>query len=682
MSAEAAQPARAEATTRGGAEARARVEELREQIRHHDYAYYVLDQPEIPDAEYDELVQELQALEARHPELVTPDSPTQRVAGKPTELFAPVRHLSPMLSLDNAFSKEELLAWKKRVERAIGSGATYVCELKVDGLAVSLVYERGVFVRGATRGDGEVGEDVTPNLRTVRWLPARLSGSGHPRVMEVRGEVFLRVSLFERLNEELIARGQRPFANPRNAAAGSLRQKDPAVTAKRPLGLWCYGTGHVEGRREDRHSEELAALARWGLPVSPEVRTARTIDEVLAYCRTWQERRHEVDHAIDGVVVKVDSLSHREELGATSHAPRWAVAFKFPPEERTTVVKAIEVHTGRTGRVTPYAVLEPVLVGGVTIGYAGLHNEDEVRRKDVRERDTVIVRRAGEVIPEIVGPVLPKRSAGSRPWRFPEQCPSCGTKLERRAGEADWRCPNRRGCPSQGIEWLFHFASSDAMDIPHLGYATGVALLERAMVSDPADVYFLKEEELRRLPGFAEKSARNLFDAIQAAKDRPLWRLLAGLNIPHVGPHVARLMSNAMPSIDQLGAASLGELEGIEGIGPEIARGAYEWFRHPGHRTLVAKLKRAGVRTVDERPGRPERGPLVGKTIVLTGALGSMSRDDATAAAQGKGARVSGSVSRKTDFVVAGKDPGSKLDRARELGVEVVDEKEFLRRLG
>jgi DNA ligase (NAD+) len=673
--------ARREPEERRRAEAKRRVEELRDLINYHDYRYYVLNEPEISDAEYDELMRELRALEEEFPELVTPDSPTQRVGGAPTELFAPVRHRQPMLSLDNAFNWEELNAWGKRVERALGQEADFVCELKIDGVAVSLTYEDGVYTLGATRGDGHVGDDITANIRTIRAVPMRLRGTGHPRVLEVRGEVYLPIRAFERLNEELTARGERPFANPRNAAAGSLRQKDPQVTASRPLRLWCHGVGACEGRRFERHSEVLDYLREAGLPVNPTTERVETLEEVFAYCERWQRDRHSVDYEIDGVVVKVDQIALQEELGATSHAPRWAIAYKFPPEERTTLLKKIDVHTGRTGIVTPFAVLEPVYVGGVTVTTATLHNEDEVRRKDVREGDTVIVRRAGDVIPEVVGPVLSKRPPDARPWRFPRRCPSCGTELVRRPGEAYWRCPNRAGCPSQKVEWLFSFASRGAMDIEHLGYKTGMLLLEMGWVKDPADLYSLTREQLAQLPGFKDKSITNLLTSIERSKDRPLWRLLVALNIPHVGAHVAQVLTSAFPSIDRLRRASVEDLMAVEGIGPEIARSVHGWFEDPRNLDLLERLRKAGVRMEEEAAPVPARGPLAGKTIVITGGLQSMTRAQAEEAARAAGARVASSVSKNTDFVVVGENPGSKYERALQLGVETIDEEEFLRRL-
>ena len=673
---------RREPEERRRADAKRRVEELRDLINFHDYRYYVLDDPEVSDAEYDELMRELRSLEEAFPELITPDSPTQRVGGRrAAELFAPVQHRLPMLSLDNAFSWEELNAWGKRVERVVGQQADFVCELKIDGLAVALTFESGQYVRGATRGDGFVGDDITDNIRTIRAVPMKLRGSEHSPLLEVRGEVYLPVKAFEKLNEELSTRGERVFANPRNAAAGSLRQKDPSITAARPLRLWCHGLGVAEGRRFQRHSEMLAYLRDAGLPIDPRTERMETLEEVFNFCERWQRDRHSIDYEIDGVVVKVDQIPLQEELGATSHAPRWAIAYKFPPEERTTLLREIGVHTGRTGVVTPFAFLEPVFVSGVTVTTATLHNEDEVKRKDVREGDMVVVRRAGDVIPEVVGPVISKRAKNTKRWRFPKRCPSCGTPLVRREGEAYWRCPNRRGCPSQNIEWMFHFASRGAMDIEHLGYKTGMALLDRGWVKDPADIYELTADRLAELPGFKDKSISNLVHAIEASKDRPIWRLLVALSIPHVGAHVAQVLARAFPSLDELKAASVDDLLAAEGIGPEIARSVHAWFQDRQNIDLIKRLQQAGVRVRDEKPEAPPEGPLSGTTIVITGGLQSMSRDDATRAAQQAGAHVASSVSKKTDFVVVGENPGSKHERAVQLGVETIDEEEFLRRL-
>ncbi len=664
------------------AEAKLRVEELRELINHHSYRYHVLDDPEVSDAEYDELLRELQKLEDEFPELITPDSPTQRVGGVPADLFAPVAHRAPMLSLDNAFSFEELEAWATRVEKGVGDSVRYACELKIDGIACALTYERGVLTRAATRGDGFTGEDITANVRTVRSVPPKLMLKDPPPVLEIRGEMYLPVKAFERLNEELTSAGQRPFANPRNAAAGSLRQKDPKVTASRPLRLWVHSFGASEGIAFDSHLGFLEWAGTAGLPVPPTTEGARSIVDVERFLTRWEERRHSVDWEIDGTVIKVDQTDLQRELGATSHAPRWAIAFKFPPEERTALLRKIDVHTGRTGKVTPFAVLEPVFVGGVTITYATLHNEDEVRRKDVRKGDMVIVRRAGDVIPEIVGPVVSKRPKGARRWKMPSTCNACGTPLSRAEGEADYYCPNRRGCPSQGQEWLFHFAGRGAMDIEGLGYMTLMALVDKGLVADPADIYSLTAERLAELDGFAEKSISNLLTQIEGSKDRPLWRLLVGLNIRHVGTHVAQVLATAFGSIDSLAAASEDEIDAVPEIGPEIAATMRAWFDDDDNTSLIAKLRAAGVRMADERVTETRARPLEGKTIVLTGGLETLLREEATELAQQAGARVSSSVSKKTDFVVGGENPGSKYDRAVQLGVEVVDEREFLKRLG
>jgi DNA ligase (NAD+) len=670
----------ATAEERRRSEAKRRVEELREVISHHDYRYHVLDDPEVSDAEYDLLMRELRGLEDEFPELITPDSPTQRVGGAPTELFAPATHRVPMLSLDNAFSWEELNAWGKRVERTLGRQADFVCELKIDGLAVALTYEDGAYTRGATRGDGFTGDDITSNIRTIRQVPMRLRDENPPAVLEVRGEVYLPVKAFERLNEQLTKQGTRPFANPRNAAAGSLRQKDPKITASRPLRLWCHGIGVAGGKRFERHSKSLDYLRQSGLPAAPTTERMETLEEVFSFCERWQAHRHDVDYEIDGVVVKVDQIPLQEELGATSKAPRWAIAYKFPPEERTTLLQDIFVHTGRTGVVTPFAHLETVFVGGVNVTTATLHNEDEVKRKDVRPRDTVVVRRAGDVIPEVVGPVASKRPKNARPWRFPKKCPSCGTPLVRSG--AYWKCPNKLGCPSQNIEWLFAFASRGAMDIEHLGYKTGLLLIDRGWIQDPADVYSITDDQLAELPGFKEKSIANLRASIEESKDRPLWRLLVGLNVPHVGSHTAQVLTAAMPSIDRLKKASVEDLEAIEEVGPIVARAVHEWFHDRDNLLLLEKLRKSGVRMKDAAPKKKAKGPLTGKTIVLTGGLQSLSRDEAGKAAQDAGARVASSVSKKTDFVVAGTDPGTKYDKAVQLGVDIVDETEFLKRLG
>ena len=670
---------------RARADAKLRVEELRTEIDRHSYRYHVLDDPAVSDAEYDDLVRELQALEDRFPELITPDSPTQRVGATPADLFAPVTHRAPMLSLDNAFSLEELDAWAERVSKGLGGEVPpMVCEQKIDGVACALTYERGVLVKAATRGDGRVGEDITANVRTVRGIPRRLRIADPPEVIEVRGEMYLPVRAFEELNAALLEAGAKPFANPRNSAAGSLRQKDPKVTASRPLRLWVHSFGAAEGVAFETHEGFLAWAADAGLPVAPTTERRDSLDAVKDFLRHWEQHRHSVDWEIDGAVIKVNGLDLQRELGATSHAPRWAIAYKFPPEERTALLRKIDVHTGRTGKVTPFAVLEPVFVGGVTVTYATLHNEQEVQRKDVREGDTVIVRRAGDVIPEIVGPVLATRKRGARMWRMPTECNACGTPLVRPEGEVDHRCPNRRGCPSQGIEWLFHFAGRGAMDIEHLGYMTVMRLLEMGLIEDPADIYALDAEKLSQLPGFKDKAISNVLEQIELSKDRPVWRLLVGLNIRHVGTHVAQVLARGFGSIDALAAASEDEIDDVPEIGPEIAATVREWFDEDENLALIEKLRAAGVRIADEALAEREAvaRTLDGATIVLTGGLETMSREEAVELAQAAGARVASSVSKKTSFVVVGENPGSKLAKAETLGVEVIDEQEFLRRLG
>ena len=660
-----------------------RVEELREQVNHHLYRYHVLDDPEISDAEYDDLIGELRRIEDRFPQLITPESPTQRVGAAPAELFRPVPHRAPMLSLDNAFSEEELRSWGARVERGLnGAAHTFVCELKIDGVACALTYEDGVLTVAATRGDGRTGEDITANVRTLQGVPRRLDVKDPPGVLEVRGEVYFPVKAFEGLNVELTEAGARAFANPRNAAAGSLRQKDAKVTRSRPLRMWVHSFGAAEGVTFDSHSAFLSWSEDAGLPVPPTNERAKDLDAVLKFLRRWEKRRHSLDWEIDGAVIKVDDAKLQRRLGSTSHAPRWAIAYKFPPEERTALLKSIDVHTGRTGKITPFAVLEPVVVAGVTITYATLHNESEVRRKDVRKGDTVIVRRAGDVIPEIVGPVPAKRPKSARRWKMPKKCPSCGTELVRPEGEVDWRCPNKAGCPDQSVEWLFHFAGRGAMDIEGLGYMTVMSLLKKDLIQDPADIYALTADDLGELDGFAEKSIENLLGAIETSKDRPLWRLLVGLNIRHVGSHVAEVLSSAFLSIDAMAAASEDEIDAVPEVGPTVAATVRAWFDEEENLALVEKLRKAGVRLEDEPPPDTGPKPLEGLTIVLTGGLDTLSRDEATRLAQQAGARVSSSVSKKTDFVVVGENPGSKHDQAVKLGLEILDEAAFLRRLG
>ena len=655
-----------------------RAEELRSALDYHSYRYHVLDEPEVADAEYDALMEELKAIEAEHPELVTPDSPTQRIGAPPSDMFAPVRHRTPMTSLDNCFTLEELLSWGKRVERAVANVDAFVTELKMDGVAVNLVYEQGVFVTGATRGDGRTGEDITANLRTVRAVPLRLRGDA-PDALEVRGEVYMTTAEFAKLNERLSEIEGRTLPNPRNAAAGSLRQKNPQITAERNLSLICHGVGYAAGRRFSSHWEALEAIKRWGLRVNPRNRRVETLDEVYEQCSYWEAHRHDVDYEIDGVVVKVDSIAQQEELGYTSKAPRWAIAYKFPPEERTTLLRDIKVNVGRTGAVTPFAELEPVFVGGVTVSTATLHNEDEVARRNVLIGDTVIVRRAGDVIPEVVGPVTSKRTGSERPFKMPTQCPSCGSAIVREEGEAVSRCTGL-DCPSQRVERIFHFASRGAMDIEGLGYQTILDFVGRGWLSDVGDIYSLRAEQLEGLEGWKEKSISNLMSAIERSKERPLAAVIYGLGIRHVGATAAYAIAPEVGSLDRLVDMSAEELEALEGIGPIIARSIETFFDQPRNLEVIDKLRAAGVNM--KAPPKKAGGPLDGKTFVLTGSLEGFSRDEATAAIEERGGKVTSSVSKKTDYVVVGKDPGSKYDKAMTLGVDVLDEGGFTDLLG
>ena len=651
-------------------QAKKRLVELRESIDYHSYRYHALDDPEIADAEYDALMGELIAVEEEYPDLVTPDSPTQRVGAPPSDLFAPVKHRTPMMSLDNCFSLEELQAWGKRVERGIGKADGFVAELKMDGVAVNLIYENGSFVKGATRGDGRTGEDITANLKTIQAVPMKLRGKA-PGVLEVRGEVYMRTDDFEKLNRHLEEQGLKSIANPRNGAAGSLRQKDPKVTASRKLSLVCHGVGYAEGIRFAAHSESLEAIREWGLRTNSENKKLADLDAVFEFCNHWQEHRHDVPYEIDGCVIKVDPIAQQEELGYTSKAPRWAIAYKFPPEERTALLENIFVHTGRTGVVTPFAQLDPVFVGGVTITTATLHNEDEVARKDVRPGDTVIVRRAGDVIPEIVGPVLTKRPKGTKPWKFPKKCPSCKSDLVRNEGESATRCVNVE-CPSQRIERIFHFAGRGGMDIEGLGYQTVMALIEAGHLRDIGDIYFLTREQVGELEGFGDKSIDNLMKAIEKSRTRDLGNVIAGLGIPMVGSTVAQLLAREGRSLEKLETLSAEELEAMEGIGPIMAQSIEAFFAEPGNREVLQKLRDGGVKPVP--PPQAKEGPLTGKTFVITGSLEKFSRSEAQAAIEDRGGKVASSVSKKTDYVVVGENPGSKHDKAVQLGIEILDE--------
>jgi DNA ligase (NAD+) len=647
------------------------VEELRSKIEYHNYRYHVLDQPEIADAEYDALMRSLQELEERFPELITEDSPTQRVGAPPSELFAPVQHSAPLLSLDNSFSEAELDAWHARAVKGLEHEPTFVCEPKIDGLSVVVVYENGRFVRGATRGDGYHGEDVTANIRTIRAVPSKLRSDDPPAWVEVRGEVFLRLEDFEQINNDLGEEGKPLFANPRNTAAGMLRQKDPRITASRPLAIAFHGIVRVDGVRLRSYSEAIERLRDWGLRPHPESKPAASMAEVKSYIASLEERRHALDHEIDGVVVKIDDYTDQFDLGTTSKAPRWAIAYKFPPEEKTTVLNDILPSVGRTGVITPFAVLEPVHVGGVVVRQATLHNPDEIARKDIRIGDTVVVRRAGDVIPEVVAPIVSTRTGKEKKYRMPKKCPACKTDLVRPEGEVATRCPNL-ACPAQVVGRLAHFAGRGAMDIEHLGGVTISTLAERGMVKDFGDVFSLTADDIATLPGFKDKSITNLLQAIDGAKQRPIDRLLYGLGILHLGATGARALADAFGSIDAIAKAAVENIAAVDGVGPVIATSVREYFDRPQTRELIDKLARAGVRLAEER--KKVTGPLAGKTFVITGTLDRWSREEAKELIEAKGAKVTSSVSKKTDYLVAGDAPGSKLDKATQLGVEVLDE--------
>ena len=657
------------------ARARIRSEELRAQVDHHNYRYHVLDQPEISDAEYDELMAELREIEERFPELVTADSPTQRVGAPPSALFAPVEHSARLLSLDNAFADAELDAWYARVVKGLGHEPTFVTEPKIDGVSVVVVYENGTYVRGATRGDGSAGEDVTPNIRTIRALPSRLRTDDPPAWLEVRGEVYLPLEEFERINTERGEQGKALFPNPRNSAAGTLRQKDPKVTASRALSIDFHGLVRIDGVELGSHWQTFDYLRKLGLRTPPEAKKAKDMKAVKAYIAGIAERRHKLSHEIDGVVIKVDSLADQRALGATSHAPRWAIAFKFPPEEKTTVLNDIRVFVGRTGAITPVASLEPVQVGGVTVTSATLHNGDEVVRKGVLIGDTVVIRRAGDVIPEIVAPIPSKRTGKERPFKMPTTCPVCSSELVRPEGEVVTRCVNV-DCPAQSLGRIIHFAGRGAMDIDHLGYKTIVGLVDRGVIADVGDIFLnVDDEALAQLPLFKDKSIGNLLEAIDRAKDRPVARLLYGLGIRHVGATTARDIAQQFGSIDDVAAASVEDLEAVEGVGRVVAESVHEFFARPEAKTVVEKLRTARVRLADQKKKAASSKALEGKTFVLTGSLEGFTREEATQRLEAMGAKVTSSVSKKTDYIVAGDNPGSKLDKARELGVEILDEK-------
>jgi len=657
---------------------RREVERLREEIETHDYRYYVLNAPVISDAEYDRLVRRLQEIERQYPELVTPDSPTRRVGGEPADGFAEVRHIVPLLSLQNAFERREVEEFDARVRRLLGAEGPvrYVVEHKIDGLSVALVYEDGRLSTGATRGDGQVGEDVTRNLMTVRSIPLRLREHVRGR-LEVRGEVFMPVKAFERLNEAREEAGEPPFANPRNAAAGSVRQLDPKVTAERSLDSFIYAVASPETLGLRAHSEALEALARLGFKVNPNYVVCEGVDEALSFCEEWERRRHELEYEIDGMVLKVDSLEQQERLGSTTRSPRWALAYKFAPEEAVTRVRDVIVQVGRTGALTPLALLDPVKVAGSVVSRVTLHNEDVAREKDVRIGDRVVIHKAGDVIPEIVRVLADERTGDERPFTMPERCPACGAEAVRLEGEAARRCTGI-ACPARLKESILHFGSRAGMDIEGLGPAIVDQLVERELVEDPGDLYSLKVEQLVELERMGEKSAHNLVAAVGRSVGRPLHRLIYALGIRHVGERVAYVLAKHFGSVGRLAGASEEELAAIKEVGPTIAQSVVAFFRQEQTRRLLRKLKRAGLR-MEEVEDSKRAGPLEGRRFVFTGSLEGYTRREAGELVRSLGGEVAGSVSSRTDFVVAGEDPGSKLDRARELGVKVLTEEEFVR---
>ena len=654
------------------------IERLRALIDHHNRRYYVLDSPEISDSEYDGLMRRLQQLEAERPELVTPDSPTQRVGAAPLEAFGTVEHRLPLLSLGNAFSNEELLAWYKRIINLRGEqDFDFVCEIKMDGLAVALTYVDGKLVTGATRGDGFKGEDVTQNLRTVKSIPLSVPKEAPPR-FEVRGEVFLSRAAFKKINEDRAREGLPLFVNPRNAAAGSIRQLDPRVTARRPLDIYVYALGWAEGKPvPGTHWERMGYLKSLGFKVNPRNRRCRTIEEVEAYHHQVEQERPQLPYEADGIVAKVDSIEIQESLGAVAREPRWALAYKFPAEQATTILKDIGINVGRTGSLNPYAILEPVFVGGVTVSQAALHNEDDIRRKDIRIGDTVLVQRAGDVIPEIVGPVVSKRTGAERVFSMPAQCPACGSEVVRVEGEAMHRCTNA-ACPAQALEKIKHFTA--AMEMDGVGEKLCAAFFENGLVKDAADVYYLTREQLLGLERMGEKSADKVLKSIEGGKVRPLASVLFAIGIPNVGGETATLLASRYHSLDGLAGAIEEDLQAIPSIGPKISESITAFFRQDGNRNIIEKLKKAGVKLEEEpRGARAGTLPLAGKEFVITGKLASGTRSDAEARVKALGGTAGSNVTKKTAYVVVGEDPGSKRDKAQSLGIPMLSEEEFLR---
>ena len=660
--------------TRTQKDVQKQLDELREAVNHHLYLYHVLDEPEISDAEFDRLFEELQGLEQEHPDLITPDSPTQRVGAPPSERFQKVRHLTPMGSLEKVSDDEGLLKWAEDVRKRLDSDepVAYVIEPKIDGLAINLTYEDGVLTRGATRGDGVQGEEVTVNLRTIPSVPLKMRGDDAPRVAEARGEVYMPLSGFRELNERVAELGQKLAPNPRNAAAGSLRQKDSSITASRPLAVWVYGLGAAEGLQLGSHWETLEWLREHGFRTNPFAERLESIEEVAKRCAEWERRRTDLDYEIDGIVIKVDSLEQQAILGALHSRPRWARAFKWAPMTAETTLNKIAIRVGRTGALNPWAMLEPVQVGGVTVSRATLHNEEDINRKDIREGDKVIVQRAGDVIPQVVGPVLP-HAKGTKPFRMPKKCPLCGTEIVRPEGEAMHRCPNR-ACPSRGLETLNNWVMA-AADIEGVGEQLVRRLWQLGLVRSLPDLYRLTKDQLLELDGFQEKSATNVIAAIEGSKGVPFSRVLFGLNIPDVGWVTAQNLARHFGTVEQLAAASQEDVVEVEGIGPERAEAIVEWFSDAENRALVAELEQLGLRFEAGPEERPVEGPLSGSTYVVTGTLADFSREEARKALEEKGAKVGDSVSKKTTGVIVGESPGSKLAKAEQLGVPVLDEK-------
>lgn len=675
-------PTRVDAETREFQQAKLRVEELRSQISYHEHRYFVLDAPEISDAAFDGLVRELRELEATHPELITPDSPTQRVGGAPVETFGIVEHRLPMLSLANAFNADDIRAWHRRAANIVERrDFMMVCEPKIDGLACALVYEDGALQTAATRGDGTRGENITQNVRTIRSIPQRPkpTGSGAlPQRFEVRGEVYMTKSGFEKLNFERAEQGLALFASPRNSAAGSVRQLDPKVTASRPLDAFWYQLGwQDDGTEPGTHWDALQWLASLKFKVNPNIKRCDSLDEVIALCESWVEKRDSLDYEIDGIVIKVDDLGLQRQMGAVGREPRWAIAYKFPPTQATTKLLKIDVNIGRTGTLNPFAVLEPVRIAGVTVKLATLHNEDDILRKDIRRGDYVIVQRAGDVIPQVVGPVLSKRPRGLRKFHMPEKCPACGTPTVRHAGEAATYCPNRQ-CPAQRFRLLEHFVSRGAMDIDGVGEQKAFVLMEQGFVEDGADLYRLHErrDDLLQIERFGEKTVDYMLQSIESSKARPLARVLVALGIRHIGGEVATTLAQHFGSIDAIMAASPDDITAIPGVGRVIADSITEFFSFADNRAIVEKLRAAGVNLREER-GAAREGPLNGLSFVVTGRLDRFSRDHAESLIKANGGHVTGSVSKKTDYLVVGADPGSKLAKASSLGTKLLDENAF-----